>query len=850
MAAKDYNTYDDSLLQKNWKNVPGGINRNDAFPIDPSALFLSYDDAVKYASGNSEGPGPSGADEREIYYKSYAGQIIGVKVGETGAQDHKTGIYDAYIIQGDGTIKKMGGDVPQGATGATGEAGPQGATGATGATGWTGPKGDEGPKGATGVTGATGWTGPKGDEGPQGATGSTGATGWTGPTGVTGPKGTTGATGATGYTGKTGPTGPEGPKGATGATGATGWTGPTGVTGPTGPEGPQGITGTEGIQGETGATGATGKQLNMYPLISGQYSPIEGNLGDIAFGISTSRSRSYSIGDILVIEDNYLYKITDKTPYTGSTFLYELELVAAIFGGKGPTGYTGPAGVQGSTGATGATGYTGPQGETGATGPTGPEGPIGPTGAGEQGVTGATGATGIQGETGEQGATGETGSRLIYTNNQETYFTNPETAQIAYNEYHFRIGDYTIANDTHNFIYAIGVGVFEVLQNPYKGATGQTGVTGPKGPTGEQGATGPQGVMGVTGSGNRLFTSVYNDITTLDDHKLSEFLQTLGANPGDQILTGGSGSTGYIPSDPRNFNLYEVYVQEVVIQGETGIRLSLNKLGNLIGSTGPKGDRGIQGPTGPTGTYTTVQANLNMQTNREACNEVGDCYVAFGVTGDTSTAYLLSVGQVVGENRDDWVWIKAGPWQGATGRQGLQGPAGTGITNMHWVQEGNIVKMQYNVGSVTYTSPDLRGPSGMVGPVGVTGAVGAQGPKGATGVTGPTGPMGATGPVGPGPANASKGDMLYYDGEKWVTLSIAKRGILYGANSGFPSWLQAPENKGAILYVNAQLYPEYLPIGTEGQVLTIQNGMPTWITAPWEGQQTTIQNTQNSTTTD
>ena len=64
--AKDYSSYDfkPSVL------LPGTLKRNGAWPLDMSALFLSVDDAMKYAKGdvdvldddeNTDGDGP-GAD--------------------------------------------------------------------------------------------------------------------------------------------------------------------------------------------------------------------------------------------------------------------------------------------------------------------------------------------------------------------------------------------------------------------------------------------------------------------------------------------------------------------------------------------------------------------------------------------------------------------------------------------------------------------------------------------------------------------------------------------------------------------------------------------------------------------
>ena len=97
--AKEYDkyTFKPSVL------LPGATKRNNAFPLDITNLFLSVEDAENYAKGSASTP-----DERKLYLQSYAGQIIGVKTGVIVKDNKETGIYDAYVIQGDGTIKKIG----------------------------------------------------------------------------------------------------------------------------------------------------------------------------------------------------------------------------------------------------------------------------------------------------------------------------------------------------------------------------------------------------------------------------------------------------------------------------------------------------------------------------------------------------------------------------------------------------------------------------------------------------------------------------------------------------------------------------------------------------------------------
>jgi hypothetical protein len=95
--AFDNNTYINKSL-----NIGSPYKRGYTFPLDCTELFLSLEDAEKYAFGD-----PNNPDERRLYKRAYAGQMIGVKTG-TLETDETKGEYDIYIIQGDGTLKKAG----------------------------------------------------------------------------------------------------------------------------------------------------------------------------------------------------------------------------------------------------------------------------------------------------------------------------------------------------------------------------------------------------------------------------------------------------------------------------------------------------------------------------------------------------------------------------------------------------------------------------------------------------------------------------------------------------------------------------------------------------------------------
>lgn len=68
--------------------------RTGQFPLDRTDLFSSYDDAVKYAAGNSEDP-----DSRGLYATSYVGQIITV---------YENDVVTVYKINADRTLGEVG----------------------------------------------------------------------------------------------------------------------------------------------------------------------------------------------------------------------------------------------------------------------------------------------------------------------------------------------------------------------------------------------------------------------------------------------------------------------------------------------------------------------------------------------------------------------------------------------------------------------------------------------------------------------------------------------------------------------------------------------------------------------
>jgi uncharacterized protein (TIGR02145 family) len=130
-----------------------------------------------------------------------------------------------------------------------------------------------------------------------------------------------------------------------------------------------------------------------------------------------------------------------------------------------------------------------------------------------------------------------------------------------------------------------------------------------------------------------------------------------------------------------------------------------------------------------------------------------------------------------------------------------------GGTNYSISGSSQLLSVPYALFSANGTSGPQgpAGPQGPQGEPGATGPAGQQGPAGPAGSTGAIGPQGPQGPAGPqGPTGTfqngtNPGDMYYWNGSSWVLI----------------------------------------PIGTQGQVLTVANNIPTW---------TTLQSSNNNPT--
>jgi len=126
------------------------------------------------------------------------------------------------------------------------------------------------------------------------------------------------------------------------------------------------------------------------------------------------------------------------------------------------------------------------------------------------------------------------------------------------------------------------------------------------------------------------------------------------------------------------------------------------------------------------------------------------------------------------------------------------------------------------------------GPQGIQGPIGLTGATGPAGPQGLQGIQGATGPQGVAGSNGTGGTQGPAGtnglsayQVAVANGylgteAQWLASLVGATGP-QGATGTFQNGI----NNGDILYWNGTSWT-ILPIGTEGQNLTVCSGIPNW----------------------
>jgi len=289
------------------------------------------------------------------------------------------------------------------------------------------------------------------------------------------------------------------------------------------------------------------------------------------------------------------------------------------------------------------------------------------------GNTGPQGPAGPQGPQGTAGINGANGYTSLIKNTTEPVGLNCPFGGIKL--------EFGVDVNSNLFLDPSEVNP-SLTQYICNGPIGNTGLTGPAGPPGLTGPAGPQGPQGIPGP-----TGV--------------------TGPQGPIgLTGATGATG--------------------AQGPAGATGTIGPQGaqGPIGLTGPQGPAGPIGATGAQGANGNNGLNQVVKTTLEPAGAncaAGGIKIEFGL--DNNNNGVLDAAEI---NATLTKYVCNGI-QGATGVQGIQGPAGP------------------------------TGAIGAQGPAGTTGATGPQGPQGPIGLTGPAGPSGATGAQGPAGATGSTG---------------------------------------------------------------------------------------------
>jgi uncharacterized protein (TIGR02145 family) len=211
------------------------------------------------------------------------------------------------------------------------------------------------------------------------------------------------------------------------------------------------------------------------------------------------------------------------------------------------------------------------------------------------------------------------------------------------------------------------------------------------------------------------------------------------------------------------------------------------------GEQGPVGADGQDGATGAAGTNGTNGSDGSDGNGIASTTDNNDG--TFTLTFDDGSTFTTS---------------------DLTGPQGTTGAAGTNGTNGSDGSDGNGIAsttdnndgtftLTFDDGSTSTTS-DLTGPQGTTGATGPQGETGTQGPIGPTGNTGPAGPQGPQGVPGTDGADGIDGE----DGQGGVTTVSDGLTLSGSGTEADPYIISLP------------------PGGTEGQLLTILNGVPVW----------------------
>jgi len=320
-------------------------------------------------------------------------------------------------------------------------------------------------------------------------------------------------------------------------------------------------------------------------------------------------------------------------------------------------------------------------------------------------------------------------------------------------------------------------------------------------------------------------------------------------------------------------------------QGAIGIQGAIGAIG-AIGATGASGTQGVQGETGTAGADGAAGANGSNGTK-------GD-QGAQGIQGETGSAGTIGERGDTGDQGAQGIQGKTGLAgtigergdtgdQGAQGIQGETGSAGT-IGERGDTGDQGAQGIQGETGSAGTIGE--RGDTGDQGAQGIQGATGTAGTNGTAGDIGPSGELGATGLAGENGANGNNWISIFIDpsssfpgvavGDQWLNTISGDvfewdgftwngTGNIQGTNGATgPSGLAGAKGiqgetgiagaqgtvgdtgvKGDTGATGADGATGIPTGGTEGQVLKIVGGIPTWIEPVTSAGQTFYEDTDN-----
>ena len=341
----------------------------------------------------------------------------------------------------------------------------------------------------------------------------------------------------------------------------------------------------------------------------------------------------------------------------------------------------------------------------------------------------------------------------------------------------------------------------------YKANTGANGATGPQGVQGITGSNGINGVTGATGigvtgatgpsgagglangsaAGNTIYWNGSSWVTTSNNIYNNGGNVGIGTNTPAQLLdvAGDASINGVrIGTGGGNVSSNTVVGNNSLLSSSTAIWNTAIGSSTLVQSTGQAntaiGESALTHNL--TGAFNTAAGSAALFHNSTGFynsafgenalqnNVTGDHITGLGYNADVSIDGLTNA-TAVGANSVVSASNSLVLGNGANVGIGTSAPTqqleviGTTKTDKFIMTNGaasGFILASDATGYGIWTDPATLGISGVAGPTGATGAAG---------VSGPTGPAGATGPSGTFPDGTVAGQMQYWNGTAWVTVT-------------------------------------------------------------------------------